>query len=493
MSLRRMSCLLALTLPFVPGRAQAPRKPQDRGIRITQSETRPVTERRVALVIGNGAYADSPLKNPANDARAMAQALRECGFTVDLVLEANRARMLQAVRDFGQRLQAGGVGLFYFAGHGMQVKGENYLMPVGTEIGAEDEVPEQALRVNAVLAKMESAKNRLNLVVLDACRNNPFARSFRSASRGLAQQDAPTGSFIAYATAPGSVAADGAGSHGLYTQHLLQALKMPGLSVEQVFKRVRIAVKEGSRGQQVPWDSSSLTGDFYFVSGTGAAAPETTPETAPQLRPSTLLFSDDFDQVLSPEKWTTRGHSVTCSGGILTVQTAVTDQGGVALSQAFRIDPTRPLITERRAQVAFGKPYTTVQFSLVFGETASFGPMAPTYGMNPTGVVVTYANYDFSNASWRPAHGAYIGSGNAAQVSSRISAPARAPWGVWFTEKVIYDPVSGEAQLFLDGELVAQCPVGPLPAGRQFARIYLDAYGWWTPHSNATDWLRVSQ
>ena len=244
-------------------------------------------EARVALVIGNGAYRESPLKNPVNDAKAMAAALRACGFRVDLVLDADRNRMFQAVREFGQKIQGGGVGLFYFAGHGMAVKGANYLIPVAADIAGEDEVEIQALSVQSVLNKMEGAKNRLNLLVLDACRNNPFARSFRSAASGLAQMDAPTGTFIAYATAPGSTAADGTGANGLYTQHLLQALGRPGLKVEEVFKQVRIEVKQASGDKQVPWDSSSLTGDFYFragpAAGTGPAALAAAPSPAEEL------------------------------------------------------------------------------------------------------------------------------------------------------------------------------------------------------------------
>jgi len=224
-------------------------------------------EARVALVIGNGAYPSSPLKNPVNDARAMASALRDCGFQVELVLNADRTRMFQAVRDFGQKINGGGVGLFYFAGHGMAVRGSNYLIPVASDIAGEDEVEIQGLSVQSVLNKMEAAKNRLNLMVLDACRNNPFGRGFRSGTQGLAQMDAPSGSFIAYATAPGHTASDGGGANGLYTQHLLKALKQPGLKVEEVFKQVRVEVKQDSRDLQVPWDSSSLTGDFYFRPG----------------------------------------------------------------------------------------------------------------------------------------------------------------------------------------------------------------------------------
>jgi TPR repeat protein len=188
--------------------------------------------------------------------------------------------MVEALRDFGQAIQGGGVGLVYYAGHGMQVKGKNYLVPVDAELASEDEVPYSTLDADAVLAKMESARNRLNILILDACRNNPFARSFRSSAQGLAQMDAPAGSYIAFATAPGHTAADGSGSHGLYTQHLLEQMDRPGIKVEDVFKRVRANVMKDSQAQQVPWESSSITGDFFFK-GSGDEHVNALPVSAP--------------------------------------------------------------------------------------------------------------------------------------------------------------------------------------------------------------------
>src|SRR5262245_22203696 len=211
--------------------------------------------RRYALVIGNGAYRDAPLKNPVHDARAIARALERTGFEVVLFEDADLITMVRALRDFGDRITRHGIGLFYFAGHGLQVKGRNFLVPVGASIEREDEVPFQALDVNAVLEKMDSARNASNFVILDACRNNPFARSFRLSAQGLAPMDAPPGTFIAFATAPGSIAADGAGRNGLYTQHLLTQLEVPGLKVEDVFKRTRAAVRQASEGRRVPWET----------------------------------------------------------------------------------------------------------------------------------------------------------------------------------------------------------------------------------------------
>jgi len=231
---------------------------------------------RVALVIGNAGYKTAPLANPLNDARAVSDSLRKLGFRVISLENASQKQMFEAVRQFGDLLQ-GGVGLFYYAGHGVQVKGRNFLVPVDAAIDREDEVPYKAFDVGQVLEKMESAKNPLNIVILDACRNNPFTRTARSGASGLAQMDAPTGSIIAFATAPGAEAADGNAGNGLYTSHLLRYLNTPGLKVEDVFKRTRVAVKQSSNGRQIPWESTSLEGDFYFAGGSTAAPATATP------------------------------------------------------------------------------------------------------------------------------------------------------------------------------------------------------------------------
>ena len=231
-------------------------------------------ETRTALVIGNAAYANGPLRNPVNDARAMGRALGGAGFEVILVENATQAGMQRAIRTFGDKLAKGGVGLFYYAGHGIQAKGRNYLVPVNAEIAREDEIEFDSVDVNLVLAKMDSAKNGLNIVILDACRNNPFARTFRSVQAGLAQMDAPTGTFIAFATAPGSVAADGAGENGVYTKYLLAEMAQPGMPIEQVFKQVRNGVMAETKGRQIPWESSSLRGEFAFLPGAAPGVAE---------------------------------------------------------------------------------------------------------------------------------------------------------------------------------------------------------------------------
>jgi hypothetical protein len=225
----------------------------------------PAGERRVALVIGNASYGDGRLANPLHDAGAMTAVLRKAGFEVTEKRDQDQKQMKLAIRAFGRELRAGGVGLFYFAGHGAQVGGQNYLIPVGANIRSEAHVDVESVPLRAVLAEIADAGNRLNIVVLDACRNNPYARRFRSAQRGLAFVDAPQGTLIAYATAPGSVADDGSGGHGTYTEALVRHLRTPGVPVESVFKAVRRDVQEATRGNQTPWESSSLTGDFYFV------------------------------------------------------------------------------------------------------------------------------------------------------------------------------------------------------------------------------------
>ena len=232
---------------------------------------------RIALIIGNSAYRESPLPNPVNDAKAMATALTEQGFTVILRQNATKADMEKSIADFGEKLQEGATGLFYYAGHGMQVSGRNFLIPIDAEIKSEQRVRLETVDVDVVLDQMAAAKSKVNMVILDACRNNPFERRFRSVGGGLAQINAPEGTLIAYATAPGKVAADGTGENGLYTEELLRAVRQPGLKVEKVFKTVRANVTRRSNGAQTPWEASSLVGDFYFKQQQ-AAAPVTPAE-----------------------------------------------------------------------------------------------------------------------------------------------------------------------------------------------------------------------
>lgn len=238
-------------------------------------------ENRLALVIGNAAYRNSPLVNPVNDARLMEGALREAGFEVIKAENASLREMRRLLRDFGDRLKArGGVGLFYFAGHGLQVRGENYLVSIDSDIRNEDEVADDALNAQLVLEKMQSAGNRVNVVILDACRNNPFAVRSRSAALGLATMHAPSGSIIAYSTAPGSVASDGSGANGLYTQHLARVIPQTGVPIEEAFKMVRAAVRRESNNQQIPWENTALEGQFFFKPGGAQAVAALAPAPA---------------------------------------------------------------------------------------------------------------------------------------------------------------------------------------------------------------------
>jgi tetratricopeptide (TPR) repeat protein len=221
-------------------------------------------EPRFALVIGNTSYANAPLPNAQNDANAVAKVLERAGFKVDLKLNANRTQMTEAISRFGGQLGGDAVGLFYFAGHGLQIRGRNFLVPVGADPRREDEVAARTVDVQQLLDRLGSARNRVNVIILDACRDNPFAPNAKTGAGGLSQLDAPTGSLIAFATAPGAVASDGKGANGLYTQHLLANIERPGTPIEEVFKRVRLGVRLDSNGTQVPWESTSLEADFSF-------------------------------------------------------------------------------------------------------------------------------------------------------------------------------------------------------------------------------------
>ncbi|MCK9232756.1 MAG: SUMF1/EgtB/PvdO family nonheme iron enzyme [Syntrophales bacterium] len=227
----------------------------------------PAVEHRTALVIGNSAYRSGPLKNPVNDAADMAAALKGVGFDVTLHRNAGHQAMEDAIREFGGKLKRNrGVGLFYYAGHGMQIGGVNYLIPVGARVEKETDVKFQAVNADMILAEMENAENGMNIVLLDACRDNPFGRTFRSASRGLAIiSAAPTGTFISYSTGANQLARDGKGRNSPYTKALLDNIAKPGLTISDVFMEVRKRVLKETG--QTPWELSSLVGHFYFRPG----------------------------------------------------------------------------------------------------------------------------------------------------------------------------------------------------------------------------------
>jgi hypothetical protein len=222
--------------------------------------------KRVALVVGNKNYKVRPLQNSLNDANDMSRSLRTSGFEVIDLRDATLPQMRTAVRQFGDKLLTYDVGLVYYSGHGVEVKGRNYFIPINADIQREDEIADQGLDVSLILEKMSTAGKGVNILIVDACRDDPFGRSFRSTSRGLAQMDAPRGTIIAYATSPGKVASDGDARerNSPYTKHLLRAMQAPNKPIEQVFKEVRRAVQDATKNQQTPWENTSLSGDFFF-------------------------------------------------------------------------------------------------------------------------------------------------------------------------------------------------------------------------------------
>lgn len=242
---------------------------------------------RVALVIGNASYTGAPLLNPANDAKAMSGALRGLGFTVIEVRDGSKAQMADAIAKVRDTLKGKqGVGMMYYAGHGLQMDARNFMVPVDAKLSKAGDVPAQTVEVGSVIEAFRAAGNRMNILVLDACRDNPFGGI--TTGKGLAPLDAPSGTFLAYATAPGNVAGDGdaKSGNGLYTQYLLEELKKPQASIENVFKRVRFSVRKASGGRQIPWESTSLEDDFQFNDGKIVAA----------VKPTTQQIQSSFSQ-----------------------------------------------------------------------------------------------------------------------------------------------------------------------------------------------------
>ena len=233
-------------------------------------------ERKLALVIGNGNYRNGPLKNPVGDAKAVADSLRALGFDVNLRIDANLADMIEAMRQFAGRAENAAVRLVFFAGHGLQHRGQNYLLPVDADIRSEDDVAGRSFQVGELIDKLARVQHGINIVILDACRNNPFSGEIVTAdgrrltfrgvpTRGLAAIDAPAGTMVAFSTAPGGVALDNPSEpHSLYTKHFIDNVQTPGLPVELLFKQVRVGVARDTERRQVPWESSSLTGEFCF-------------------------------------------------------------------------------------------------------------------------------------------------------------------------------------------------------------------------------------
>jgi hypothetical protein len=221
---------------------------------------------KLALVIGNSAYRDAPLVNPTNDAKAVTGLLGEAGFTIHSHLNANRADMLGAMERFGNLIKRSETKLvvFYYAGHGAQLDWRNYLLPVDAAITKQDDIKNQCVDLNRLIGLFGAAKDKTFVVILDACRDNPFGTTLRPDQKGLSQFDAPVGSLLAYATSPGSVAADGVGQNGLYTENLVRELSQHGTRMEDALKRVRLNVRLASKGAQIPWETTSLENDVFI-------------------------------------------------------------------------------------------------------------------------------------------------------------------------------------------------------------------------------------
>jgi hypothetical protein len=246
---------------------------------IAQAEAPPP---RTALVIGNADYSFAPLRNPINDADAVAKSLEEAGFNVILAKNAGHAELEKAVKELGDELKSkGGVGLFYFSGHGAQIEGENYLIPAGNEITDFDDVKTKSLTGTEIVDAMSAAKNDLNIIILDACRNNPIDPN---GSKGLSRIDSSASLFVSFATSPGTVALDGAGNNSPYTKYLATSIAEPNLNIEETFKRTLKGVYVDTHGEQTPWISSTYFGEFVFrpTDAGSAEAPSPEPAEAPE-------------------------------------------------------------------------------------------------------------------------------------------------------------------------------------------------------------------
>jgi len=271
---------------------------------VTYPPTSAVNEQRVALVIGNSNYPGDLLPNPVHDAEDLTKVLRGYGFTVIHKSDLNKQKMDEAIIEFGQSLGKNGVGLFFFAGHGIQIQQHNYLIPIGPKIQKASLVKYRAIEAQQVVDIMNEAGSRVNIVILDACRDNPYRSYFRSQD-GLATMAAPHGTLISYSTAPGKKAADGDGRNGLFTEHLLDAIKQsPGSTIEEILKQTAGEVAQKSGGRQVPWRLSSLTGKDFCFSDCAKAAhppPPPPPKPKPQIQTGNVFQDRLKDGSLGPK------------------------------------------------------------------------------------------------------------------------------------------------------------------------------------------------
>ena len=293
---------------------------------------------RLALVIGNSSYGTvAALDNPVHDAKLIAKTLEKLGFSVSLAVDLGQVEMKRVIAQFGRELRASGsdtTGLFYYAGHGVQSFGNNYLLPVDVSLSDAADLDLMAVEAQTVLRQMASARNRTNLVILDACRNNPFENIADLDESGLAEMKAPTGTFLAYATAPGGVALDGEGGNSPFTEAVAEQILVPGLPIEQAFKEVRRAVLNQSQGLQTPWDTSSLVSDFVFAEAPEAPVLTTAEAEELQLWRSVSASRDPVQLMLFLRGFADGGFATEARSLLTEVMAEELSVGGVAKPQA---------------------------------------------------------------------------------------------------------------------------------------------------------------
>ncbi len=259
-----------------------------------------------ALVLGNGAYPSNKLVNATNDAEDMSQKLSDFGFSVIKLKDATKKSIDESVNSFRDNLNSNDIGLFYFAGHGMQIEGENYITAVDSDFKSEIDARYSSYPLNKIIEIMEKSKNKTNIIILDACRNNPYLRAWNRDPNldGLAPVYAPRGTIIAYSTSPGEVASDGLKSNGAYTEALLQHIAVPDIPIEDMFKRVRNSLSVSTKGQQTSWEHTSLSGDFFFNLSLGSSIEIYSNEAI-----SDELFHIDSDKLMHTEIRDLKSHN----------------------------------------------------------------------------------------------------------------------------------------------------------------------------------------
>lgn len=303
-------------------------------------------EPRTALIIGNAAYREAPLRNPVNDASDMARALERAGFAVTLKTNADQRTMRSAIRSFGETLKTtGGVGLFYFSGHGVQVDGENYLLPVGAAFENERDIKQRSVTAAEAVEAMAAADPRLNIVVLDACRNNPVPGG---GTRGLSRIDSGANLFVSFATSPGAVALDGEGRNSPYTKNLADAVARANLNLEETFKRTLKGVYQETKGEQTPWISSSFFGDFVFRPTT-AVASSSPPASPSSSAPASAAASPSASRPAAAASTTTA--SLWVPPRQATPRQSVAAAAAASLAGVYRADGQNPNKSRYRGMV----------------------------------------------------------------------------------------------------------------------------------------------